>query len=314
MSEGARSLAVDVGGLVLATPVAIAAGCAGTGRELGGLVDVRRVGGVVTRTITVEPRPGSAPPRFAETAGGIVWSTGWQNPGIDAFVRTELPVWSNGGPPLVVSIGGGTLESYVRLAGALQGHAAVRGIEVHLSGPDEELERPVLGAHADRVNEIVGAVARMSVVPVFAKLPGGVDVVPLAIAAARAGAAGLTLCDGPPAYAVDTDAARPALGGGVGWLAGPALKPMTLRAVADVTRALPRMPIMASGGLRTAHDAIDAMFAGATAVQLGTATLLDPIAPVTVARGIATELQRRGLGSSADLRGGLVSTEPSGGG
>jgi dihydroorotate dehydrogenase (NAD+) catalytic subunit len=267
------------------------------------LVELKRLGGIVSRTITVEPREGSSPPRVVESPSGVVWETGLQNPGVDAFVGAELPALANASPPVVVSIAGGSLEEYVRLTGVLQGRAGVAGIEVHLSGPDRELERPMLGAHAERVTEVVGAVARMSLVPVFAKLPGGVDVVPLAVAAARAGAAALTLCASPPALAIDAPATRRALGGATAWLSGPALKPLTLRAVADVHRALPRMPLVASGGIATATDAIEAMLAGAIAVQVGTATLVDPAAPVTIAKGIVTELQRRALASPEALRG-----------
>ena len=302
MSQQKRSLAVDLGGLVLPTPVMIAAGCAGTGRELGDLVELRRVGGVVTRTITVDPRPGAAPPRIAESASGVVWRTGLANPGIDAFIATELPAWVKAGPPLVVSIGGGTLEEYVRLTGALQGQPGVHGVEIDLSGPDDELQRPMLGAHADRVSEIVGAVARMSLVPVFAKVPGGVDVVPIAVAAARAGASCLTLTGSPPAFALDASASPSALPATGWWLSGPAVKPLMLRAVSDVARALPKMPLLASGGIAAPADAIEAMLAGATAVQVGVATMIDPTAPVTIARGIVEELQRRSLVSPMQLR------------
>jgi len=267
------------------------------------------VGGVVTHTITVEARPGSAPPRISETRSGVVWNTGRQNPGIDGFIGKELPAWSTSGAPLIVSIGGGSLEEYVRLTGALQGQPGVHGIEVDLSGPDEELERPMLGAHADRVSEIVGAVARMSLVPVLAKVPGGIDVVPIAIASARAGATGLTLTGSPPAFAVDMSSMRPALGGGPGWLSGPALKPLTLRAIADVARALPRMPLVASGGIATPLDAIEALMAGATAVQVGVAALIDPTAPVSIAQGIVAELKRRSLLSPMQLRGAIRSAE-----
>lgn len=310
MTARTRSIGVDLAGIPLATPVLIASGCAGTGTELHGLVELRRVGGIVSRTITVEPREGSAPPRIVESPSGVVWDTGLQNPGIDAFVATELPTLAAASPAIVVSIAGATLEEYVRITGVLQGRAGVAGIEVHLSGPDRELERPVLGAHGDRVTEVVGAVARMSLVPVFAKLPGGVDVVPLAVAAARAGASGLTLCASPPALAIDAAATRPALGAVGGWLSGPALKPMTLRAVAEVHRALPRMPLVASGGIRTATDAVEAMLAGASAVQVGTATLVDPAATVTIAKGIVAELQRRAVGSPADLRGAVAIGSP----
>jgi dihydroorotate dehydrogenase (NAD+) catalytic subunit len=306
VSRQRRSLAIDVAGLRLSTPVLVASGCAGTGRELGALVDLRRVGGVVTRTITVEARQGSAPPRIAESASGIVWATGQQNPGIDGFLAAELPAWTSAGLPVLVSIAGGTLEEFVRLSGALQGHEAVAGIEVALWGPDTELDRPVLGAHADRVTEVVGAVARMSLVPVFAKLPGAVDVVPVALAAARAGATGLTVSASPPAMAVDGVAGVSGLGATGGWLSGPALKPMTLRAIADVARALPRMPILASGGIRSGADAVEALLAGATAVQVGTAVLQDPEAPVEIARGIVDALQARGLTSPSQLRGSAL--------
>jgi dihydroorotate dehydrogenase (NAD+) catalytic subunit len=305
-----RSIGVDLAGVALATPVLIASGCAGTGKELHGLVELRRIGAIVSRTVTVEPREGSAPPRIVESASGVVWETGLQNPGIDAFVATELATLAASSSAVFVSIAGATLEEYVRITGVLQGRAGVAAIEVHLSGPDHELERPVLGAHADRVTEVVGAVARMSLVPVFAKLPGGVDVVPLAVAAARAGASGLTLCASPPALAIDAPASRPALGGTGGWLSGPALKPMTLRAVAEVHRALPRMPLVASGGIRNATDAVEAMLAGASSVQVGTATLVDPTAPVAIAKGIATELQRRAVASPADLRGRVAIGSP----
>ena len=166
-----RTLSVDLQGLVLPTPVMIAAGCSGTGRELSGLVDLRKVGAVVSRSITLEADRGSATPRIAETAAGVVWSTGLQNPGIDAFVEQELPRLARTGSHVVVSIAGTTLEEYVRLTGSLQGRPEVSALEVYLSGPDGELGREILGAHVDRAAEIAGAVARMSLVPVFAKLP-----------------------------------------------------------------------------------------------------------------------------------------------
>lgn len=301
-----RTLAVGLGGLSLPTPVLVAAGCAGSGRELAGLVDLHKVGALVSRTITVSPRKGSATPRIAESPAAVIWDTGLQNPGLDAFVADELPRLARTGAPIVVSIGGGTLEEFVRLTSALQGRPEVAAIEVHLSAPDEELARAVLGGHVDRVSEIVGAVARMSLVPVFAKLPGGVGDVPeLARAAVRAGATGVTLLGSPPALGVNPAKLRPDLGGVTGWLSGPALLPLTLRAVFDVARAIPGVPILASGGVRDGDDAVACLLAGAWAVQLGTATLIDPSAPVQVAKGIARYLKAKNLASPADVRGRL---------
>ena len=164
----------------------------------------------------------------------------------------------------------------------------------------------VLGAHPDRAAEIVGAVARMSMVPVFAKLPSSSpDIVELARGVVRAGAHGLTLLDSPPAMGVDAATLRPTLGPVVGWLSGPALKPMTIRAVFEVARAMPEVPIVAVGGVRSGEDAVDLLLAGAWAVQVGTATLIDPSAPIEVARGVSDYLKEKRFASPADLRGRL---------
>jgi dihydroorotate dehydrogenase (NAD+) catalytic subunit len=303
----ARTLGVDLGGIALPTPVMIAAGCGGTGRELTGLVDLRRVGGIVSRTITVGERQGAPVPRISESSAGIVWDTGLQNPGLDAFVAGELSRLGRGGVRVIVSIGGGTLEEYVRLSSSLQGRPEVAAIEIYLAGPDEELDRSVLGAHPDRVNEIVGAVARMSLVPVFAKIPGGCDdVVELARAAVRAGATGVTLLGSPPALGIERALVGTGRGGVHGWLSGPALKPITLRAVYDVASELPEVPVIASGGVRTGEDAVECLLAGAWAVQVGTATLTDPTTAVTVAQGIFRALERNGLGAPSELRGRMT--------
>ena len=301
-----RTIAVDMGGLSLATPVMVASGCAGTGRELTGLIDTRRVGALVTRSITLRPRKGDPTPRIAESPAGITWSTGMQNPGIEAFIEEELPRYVRAGTAVIVSIAGSTLEEYVRLTSVLQGRPEISAIEVRLSEPDEELGRPVLGAHADRAAEIVGAVARMSMIPVFAKLPASTpDVVELARGVVRAGAHGLTLLDSPPAMGVDAGTLRPTLGPVAGWLSGPALKPLTTRAVFEVARAMPDTPIVAVGGVRSGDDAVEMLLAGAWAVQVGTATLVDPSAPVEVARGVSNYLKEKRFASPADLRGRL---------
>ncbi|HEY6566250.1 MAG TPA: dihydroorotate dehydrogenase [Actinomycetota bacterium] len=301
-----RTLSVDLGGVVLPTPVMIASGCGGTGRELSGLADLRKVGAVVSRSISLEPRKGAPTPRIAESPAGIVWSTGQQNPGVDEFIDEELPRLARSGTQVVVSITGGTLEEYVRLTGSLQGRTEVAAIEVHLSGPDLELEREVLGAHIDRAAEIAGAVARMSLVPVFAKIPMlATDLAEIARAVVRAGVTGVVVGGSPPALSVQAGRLRPDLGEVTGWLSGPAIKPLMLRSVFEVARAVPEAPVIAVGGVRTGADAIEAMLAGAWAVQVGTATLVEPSAPVLVAQGIVRYLKDKGLSSPADIRARL---------
>jgi dihydroorotate dehydrogenase (NAD+) catalytic subunit len=235
-----------------------------------------------------------------------VWTTGLQNPGIQAFVDVELPRLARGGAPVIASIAGGSLEEYVRLIGALQTRPEVAAVELHLSGPDEELRRDVLGEHIDRTGEIVGAVARMSLVPVFAKLPMTATELPeLAQVCIRAGAHGLTIGGPPAALGVRSATLRPALGPVTGWMSGPALKPLTLRAVFEAARVVPGSPIIAVGGVRTAEDAVEMLLAGAAAVQVGTAVLVDPSSPVEIARGIAAYLKEKGVASPEDLRARL---------
>ncbi len=306
MAGVTRSLKVALGGMTIATPVMVAAGCAGTGREWAGLVDVHKVGAIVSRTVTLVARKGTPTPRVSESPAGLVWESGLQNPGIELFVDEELPKLARSGTPVVVSIGGTTMEEYVRLTSILQGRPGVSAIEIHLSGRDDELGREVIGDRADRAAEISGAVARMSGVPVFAKLPSmGAGLVEVATAVARAGVTGLTLCASPRALAVDAFSLAPDLGSVTGWLSGPAVRPLTLRAVFDVARALPELPVIAVGGVRTGEDAVELLLAGAWAVQVGTAALIDPNAPVEIAQGVARYLKSKGLGSPNDIRGRL---------
>jgi dihydroorotate dehydrogenase (NAD+) catalytic subunit len=306
-----RSLAVDLAGVALPTPVMVASGCAGTGRELGGLADLRKVGGVVSRSVTLRPRKGSPTPRIAETPSGVVWSTGLQNPGIEVFLAEELPRLARAGAPVFVSIAGGTMEEFVRLTSLLQGAPGMTAIETQISGPDEELGAEVLASRPDRAAEIVGAVARMASVPVFAKLPPLLaELVETARACVRAGAHGVTLIDAVPALGVEASGLRPQLGAVTGWLSGPAIRPLALRAVHEVSRALPDAPIIGVGGIRTGEDAVEMLLAGAWAVQMGTGTLIDPAAPVTAAQGIAAYLAAKGLASPADVRARLRVPEP----
>lgn len=306
-----RTLAVDLRGMELPTPVMVASGCSGTGREVAGLVDAHKLGGIVTRSISLRPRKGVPTPRITESASGIVWSTGFQNPGIEAFIEDELPRVIRMGAPVIVSITGGSLEEFVRVTSLLQRRDGIVAIETQISGPDEELGRDVLAARPDRAAEVVGAVARSSMLPVFAKLPPLVpDLVEVARACVRAGAHGVTLVDAPPALAVDAGTFRPMLGAVDGRLSGPALLPIALYAIHQVARAMPDVPLIGSGGVRTATDAVEMLLAGAWAVQVGTAALADPAAPVEAAAGVASYLKAKGLSSPGDLRGRL--REPGG--
>jgi dihydroorotate dehydrogenase (NAD+) catalytic subunit len=296
-------LTVDLGGgLRLPTPVMVASGC--FGRELAHFIDVSKLGGIVTRSLTVTPSKGSSAPRMAETPSGLLSDTGLQNEGVEAFAARELPALNRIGVPIVVSLAGSSVEEYMRLTMALDGLSGVAALEANACSPSRERDGQWFASTAEGVGEVVGAVSRLTRLPVFVKLSAGVaDLPELAEACVRAGAHGLTLVHSFPAMAIDTKAFRPKLASGTGGLSGPALHPIAVRAVYEVTRALPAVPVMGVGGIFTAADAVELLLAGAWAVQVGTALFANPGAAIDVTLGIRSFLEERGLASPADLRG-----------
>jgi dihydroorotate dehydrogenase (NAD+) catalytic subunit len=309
-----QHMAVELNGVAFPLPVLAASGCLGTGREPG-LVDLHRIGGVVTRSLTLAPTKGAPTPRMAETASGLLTWIGLQNPGVEAFLELDLPRLVRAGTPVVASVAGTSLEEYMRVASALQGRPGIVALEVYLGAPDDERGRgEPFSARLERVHEVVGGVSRMSRLPIFAKLPGlGTDLVEAARTCVRAGAHGLTLIDGVPGVAIDAQRLRPRLGTAVGALSGPAIKPIALAAVFRVAQAMPEVPIMGVGGVSTGEDAVEFLLAGAWAVQVGTAMLVDPAAPVEIAQGILRYLKDKGMASPADLRGRVRVSRPGAG-
>ena len=305
-----QSLAVDLDGIVLGSPVIAASGCIGSGPDGIGLVDVRRLGALVTRSLTYAPSRGAPTPRVAETAAGVVTAVGLQNEGVEEFVAHELPWLVRHGAPVIASVAGASLEEYVHVAGHLQARTGVVALEVHLSGPDQERGGHPFYERIERIAEVVGAVSRVSRLPVFAKLPAMLpDLIDAAHACVRVGAHGLTLIDAVPAMVIDTARLRPRLGSVVGALSGPAILPVAVAAVYRVARSMPGVPIMGVGGVTTGDDAVQFLLAGAWAVQVGTAMLVDPDAPVAIERGIQAYLEQKGLASPGDVRG-RVRDEP----
>jgi dihydroorotate dehydrogenase (NAD+) catalytic subunit len=228
---------------------------------------------------------------------------GLQNAGVRAFVAEDLPRLARTGIPLIASVGGASLQGYIRAASILRGEPGIVGLEVYLSGADEENEGLPFYSRIDRMAEVIGAVSRLSTVPVFAKLPALLpDLVPAARGCVRAGAHGLTLIDAVPGMAVDVRRLRPRLGAVIGGLSGPAIRPIALAAVFRVAQALPQVPVMGVGGISTAEDAVEFLLAGAWAVQVGTALIVNPSAPTEIAQGIAQYLNAKGLASPGDLR------------
>ena len=300
------AMTVELAGLHLQHPVLAASGCLGTGRDVPGLVDLHRLAGVVTRSLTLEPRKGAPSPRAAETPSGFLSWVGLQNPGVEEFVAQDLPRLTRTRTPVIASVAGSTIDEYIRVASWLHIQPGILALEVCLSAPDDERRGEPFYAHVERVHEVVGSVSRLSRVPIFVKLPPLLpDLVATARACVRQGASGLTLIDAVPGLAVDAERLAPRLAAPIGGLSGPAIKPIALAAVYRVASAMPDVPIMGVGGISSGEDAVEFLLAGAWAVQVGTAMLVNPSAPVEIARGIHAYLKAKGIGSPADLRGRL---------
>jgi dihydroorotate dehydrogenase (NAD+) catalytic subunit len=299
-------LTARLGGATFPNPVMTASGCAAAGRELHQFFDVADLGAIVTKSIMVGPRSGRPTPRMAETPSGMLNSIGLQGPGIDSFLANDLAWLAEHGARTVVSIAGGHTDDYVALAHKLNGHPAVSAVEVNISCPNVESRGQVFACDPLASARVIGAVRRATDpgVPVLAKLsPDVTDIVSIARACADAGADGFSLINTLLGLVIDTDTLAPVLGGVTGGLSGPAIRPVAVRCVWQVHQALPHLPILGMGGIRTGLDALQFVLAGASAVSVGTAVFGDPSAPVRVLSELATALAERGFASLADAVG-----------
>ena len=287
-------------------PVFTASGCAAAGQELDQFFDVSLLGGVVTKSIMVDPRSGRATPRMAETPSGMLNSIGLQGPGIDAFLDKDLSWLAERGARAVVSIAGGSVEDYTRLAQKLRGRPGLTMIEVNISCPNVEDRGQVFACDPRAAAEVVSAVRRATApgVPVFAKLsPDVTDITAIARSCVDAGADGLSVINTLLGMVIDTDTMRPALGGITGGLSGPAIRPVAVRCVWQIRQALPDVPILGMGGIRTGLDALEFVLAGADAVSVGTTVFGDPTAPLRVLDELARALAERGFDRYVDAVG-----------
>jgi dihydroorotate dehydrogenase (NAD+) catalytic subunit len=319
-APGARAdagvdLTARLGSVLLPNPVLTASGCAAAGRELDQFFDVTGLGAVVTKSIMLEPRSGRATPRMAETPSGMLNSIGLQGPGIDAFLDHDLPWLAKRGARAVVSIAGGSVEEYADLAGRLRAADGLVAIEVNISCPNVANRGLVFACDPGAAAAVVEAVRARTApsVPVFAKLsPDVTDSVAIARSCVDAGADGLSMINTLLGMALDLDTMRPVLAGVTGGLSGPAVKPVAVRCIWQVHAALPDVPIIGMGGVRSGLDALELMLAGATAVSVGTAVFGDPSAPARVLRELRDALTVRGFARAADAVGYAHRADPAG--
>jgi dihydroorotate dehydrogenase (NAD+) catalytic subunit len=270
-------------------------------------IDLRRVGGIITKSVTLKPRWGNPTPRMAETPSGMLNSIGLQNPGIEGFIAKDVPFLQQVRAPVIVSIAGKSVEEFVAVAVRVSEIPGIVAIEANISCPNVARRNQVFACHPDAAAEVVGAVSRSSPLPVFAKLtPDVTDLVEVADACVRAGAHGLSLINTTLGMAIDVDTQRPRLGGITGGLSGPAIRPIAIRAVYQVSQALPDVPIIGMGGIATGRDAAEFILAGAWAVAVGTANFYNPHATIEIAQGLAEILAAKAMRSPAELRGRVV--------
>lgn len=286
--------------LDLPAPVLTASGCAAAGRELDQFFDITELGAIVTKSVMLKARSGRATPRMAETPSGMLNSIGLQGPGIDAFIEHDLAWLAERGARTIVSIAGGSVDEYGKLAARLRQVEGVAAIEVNISCPNVENRGLVFACNPSTAADVVQSVKRNSDsrTPVFAKLsPDVADITEIATSVVRAGADGLSVINTTLGMVIDVDTQRPKLGGITGGLSGPAIRPIAVRCVWQIHQALPEVPILGMGGIRTGLDALEFILAGASAVSVGTMTFNDPSAPIRVQRELAQALGERGFPS-----------------
>lgn len=302
MSRRPPRLATTVGSLVLPGPILAASGTAGHGAELAAYGSLDELGAVVVKSLSADAWPGNLAPRLRPLATGMINSVGLQGPGIEAWCASDLPKLHATGATVVVSIWGRSVEDFARAADLLVG-VDVAAVEINVSCPNLE-DRSRMFAHSSQATaDVVAATSRLTV-PRWVKLsPNTADLVEVAAAAVAAGADGLTVANTVLGMVIDVEARRPALGNGGGGLSGPGIHAVAVRAVFETHAALPEVPILGVGGVNSGVDAIELVMAGASAVQVGTASLAEPRAPWRIQAEMVRWLERHGVASLDEVKG-----------
>ncbi len=297
-------LAVTVAGIHMKTPVIAASGTFGFGLEYKDFIDLNEIGAIAVKGLTLEERSGNQGRRIAETPSGMLNSIGLENPGVDAFLATILPQLKQYDVPVIANISGNTVEEYALMAKKLT-VVGVAGLEVNISCPNVKNGCLAFGVDPESAALVTRAVKNNTSLPVIVKLsPNVTDIVTVAKAVEAAGADAVSLINTLLGMAIDIHSWRPVLGNVVGGLSGPAVKPVALRMVWQVAKAV-TVPVIGMGGIMTAEDALEFMLAGAAAVSVGTASLVNPRAAADIAQGMQEYLQKKNLQHINDIVGKL---------
>ena len=300
-----QSLAVNIAGIKMKTPIMTASGTFGFGLEYQDFLDLNQIGALVVKGTTLLPRSGNSGRRIAETPAGMLNCIGLENPGSQTLVEEILPKLSQYNIPVIVNISGNTVEEYGELAAKLTVQG-VSGLELNISCPNVKQGGIAFGTDQNSATAVVKSVKANTSLPVIVKLsPNETDIVSMAKAVEDAGAVAISLINTLLGMAIDIQNWRPVLGNTVGGLSGPAIKPVALRMVWQVAQAV-SVPVIGMGGISTADDAIEFFLAGASAVSIGTANFVNPRATVDVAEGLEEYLSARGLEHIGQIVGKLI--------
>jgi dihydroorotate dehydrogenase (NAD+) catalytic subunit len=301
--RGPVDLSVMLGGVMLRSPIVSASGCFGSGREISEFFDLRQLGAVTVKSMTLEPWQGKPTPRMVETPSGMLNAIGLQNKGVEYFLQYDLRWLNSAKVPVIASIAGNTKDEFVRVADRLRGAPGVIAIEANISCPNLEDRDSMFSHDAKATAGVVAAIRRQLEVPLFVKLsPNVTSITEIAGAALDSGAQGLSLINTVLGMAIDVETGRPVLGGVMGGLSGPAIRPIAVRAVYEVHQAFPDVPIIGMGGVFDAHDALEMLMAGATAVAVGTANFVNPESVVDITKGMEKFMADRSIRNVAQLR------------
>ena len=293
-------LAMRLGPLALRNPILTASGTFGYGLEFTDFVDLAKLGGLCTKGLSLEPHAGNAPPRICETPAGMLNAIGLQNVGVDAFRREKLPKLRELGATVIANVWGDLEEDYVTVVRALEGAEGIAAIELNISCPNVRQGGMLFGNSPPLTRSLVARVRAATKRPLVVKLsPNAPDLVESARAAHESGADILSLVNTFVGMAIDSETAKPRLSFGTGGLSGPAIKPLALRMVYQVARALPGVPIMGIGGISCLEDVLEFLAAGASAVQIGTANFKDPGVSGRLVTELAEYCGRRGVSVSS---------------
>lgn len=297
------NLEVNIGKLRLKNPVMTASGTFGYGEEFAEFIDLSRLGAVVVKGLSINAKEGNPPPRLVETASGMLNAIGLQNIGIERFIKEKLPFLKTYDTSVIVNFFGDSVEEYETAAAMLSSQEGIHGLEMNISCPNKQAGWCIFGTDPKVTFEVVSTVRKRTALPLIVKLsPNVTDISVMARAAVEAGADALSLINTITGMAIDIKTRRPRLGNVTGGLSGPAIKPVALRMVYEVYKAV-KVPVIGMGGIMSADDAVEFMLAGASGIAVGTANFVNPLASIEILDGIIDYMEKEGIEDISSLTG-----------